>query len=40
MTPPRIWNVDVFPAPSGPMSPKISPADTSRSIARTASMAP
>ena len=32
MTPARIWNVEVFPAPSGPISPKISPSATSRSM--------
>ena len=26
MTPARIWNVVVFPAPSGPINPKISPS--------------
>src|SRR6267142_3049216 len=40
ITPANIWNVVVLPAPSGPMSPKISPRSTLRSIPRTASVAP
>ena len=40
MTPARIWNVEVFPAPSGPIKPKISPSPTSKLIPRTASSLP
>src|SRR6267378_5831034 len=40
ITPANIWNVVFLPAPSGPMSPKISPRSTLRSIPRTASVAP
>ena len=32
MTPARIWNVVVLPAPSGPINPKISPSPISRLI--------
>ncbi len=40
MTPARIWNVVVFPAPSGPIRPKISPRLMSRSTPRTAWVSP
>ena len=40
MTPARIWKVEVLPAPSGPMRPKISPLLTSKLIPRTASVSP
>src|SRR5215469_6780185 len=40
MTPARIWKVEVLPAPSGPIRPKISPLLTSKLIPRTASVSP